>query len=76
MQHLEAITLAYAKCSCYRCGDTSDAVDMDCFIDGEGALALCVKCLRDALSIGLPGSKRMKAQARRDAEEARRAATV
>lgn len=76
MQHLEAITLAYAKSSCYRCGDTSDAVDMDCFIEGEGALAICTKCINDAAKIAKPGSWKMKQKASRDAAEARRAATV
>jgi hypothetical protein len=76
MQHLDAIPWMYAKASCYRCGNTSDAVDFDCFIEGEGALAICTTCLIDAVKIATPGRKRMRDQAARDAEEARRAATV
>lgn len=76
MQHIEAVTLAYAKSSCYRCGSTSDAVDMDAFIEGEGALAICTTCLVDALTIAKPGRQRMRAQAKRYAEEARRLTQV
>lgn len=76
MQHLEAIPIAYAKCSCYRCGNTSDAVDMDCFIEGEGALAICTNCLIDALAVAKPGRQRMQLKAKRDAKEARRLTQV
>lgn len=76
MQHLEAITLAYAKSSCYRCGASGDAIDMDCFIEGEGALALCTTCLIDAVSIARPGRKRMREQAKRDAAQHLQATAV
>lgn len=76
MQHLESASIAYAKCSCYRCGGAGDLVDMDCFIEGEGALALCLTCLIDAVAIGRPGRKRMREQGKRDREAARRAVQV
>lgn len=48
MQHIDATTFSYAKESCYRCGATGDLVDMDVHIEGEGALAICRNCIREA----------------------------
>jgi hypothetical protein len=76
MQHLEEITYAYAKSSCYRCGGAGDAVDMDCFIDGEGALAICTTCLIDALTIAKPGRAKMRAKAKADAAIARQKSVI
>lgn len=73
MQHLESASIAYAKCSCYRCGAGGDLVDMDCFIEGEGALALCTSCVTEASNLGKRGRARMLAQAKRDERAARAA---
>lgn len=48
MHALAATTWTYAKESCYRCGKTDDLVDMDVHIEGEGALAICRNCIREA----------------------------
>lgn len=48
MQHIAAAVYTYAKESCYRCGQTHDLVDMDVHIEGEGSLAICRNCIREA----------------------------
>lgn len=40
--------LAHANAGCYRCGRGDHLIDMDVQIVGEGALALCRKCVGEA----------------------------
>lgn len=37
--------LAMAQGGCYRCRRGSELIDFDCFIEGEGSLALCRNCV-------------------------------
>jgi hypothetical protein len=39
---------ATAKEACYRCEKNADLVDLDCMIVGEGYLALCSNCIKQA----------------------------
>lgn len=48
MQVQEQANFGHAKGSCYRCGQVSPVVDLDCYIEGEGVLALCFGCVADA----------------------------
>ena len=44
--------MAHAQGGCFRCHRGSDLVDMDAYVEGEGALALCTGCIRDAAIAG------------------------
>jgi ribosomal protein S14 len=60
----------HARGSCYRCGQAHDLVDLDAFIEGEGALIICRNCVREAavtLGINLKDLEK-KAQMTEDAQ--------
>jgi hypothetical protein len=55
---------ATAKEACYRCEKNADLVDLDCMIVGEGYLALCKNCIRQAAdAAGLLQDPTIKAKA-------------
>lgn len=76
MQHLAEAHYTYAKAGCYRCHATSDLVDLDCHVEGEGALAICTTCILEAAELAKAGRKKLRAIDRAAAEEARRATAV
>lgn len=48
MKLLKNATMGHAKSACYRCERQGECVDMDAFIEGEGTLAICRRCLNAA----------------------------
>lgn len=77
MQHLEALPpYAFAKGSCYRCHATSDLVDMDSHIEGEGVLAICTTCILEAADLAKIGRRKMRAKDKAAAEATRQATAV
>lgn len=53
MELLPEATYGHAKGGCYRCGVPGPVVDMDTHIEGEGTLALCPPCIREAADTAL-----------------------
>lgn len=47
MMLLDNAMYVHAKESCYLCGNPNCIVDTEVPIEGEGVLAICVRCIRD-----------------------------
>lgn len=54
LQRLTEASYVHAKMACYLCNRPDDVVDTGMSIEGEGVLALCVRCIHDlAFEAGL-----------------------
>lgn len=63
--------MAHAKGGCYRCGRGDSLVDMDAYVEGEGALTICKGCVleaAEAAGLHLNGAAVAEAQQRFDSE--------
>lgn len=54
MEFIGVAIYTYAKEACYICGKNENLVDTGTFIEGEGELAICDTCIKDAArTVGL-----------------------